>query len=50
MAARLDIRVSKESDVTIHQQLKGEITFLAATGQLKPGETERARLGTTTQD
>ena len=38
MAARLDIRVSKESDVTIHQQLKGEITFLAATGQLKPGE------------
>lgn len=38
MVARLNIRISKESDVTIHDQLAAEITFLIATGELKPGE------------
>jgi len=38
MAARFDFRLSKQSDVSIHEQLTGEITYLIATGQLKPGE------------
>ena len=38
MAAQIDIRISKESEVTIHDQLAEEITFLIATGELKPGE------------
>ena len=38
MAARLDIRISKDSDVTIRQQLTGGITFLIVTGQLRPGD------------
>jgi DNA-binding transcriptional regulator YhcF (GntR family) len=39
MGVQLNIRISKESDVTIHDQLVAEITFLIATGELKPGET-----------
>ena len=38
MAARLEIRINRASDVTIHEQLTGELTFLIATGQLKPGK------------
>ncbi len=38
MVTRTDIRISKESDVTIHDQLVAEITFLIATGAWKPGK------------
>ncbi len=38
MLARTDIRIARESDVTIHDQLVAEITFLIATGEWKPGE------------
>ena len=38
MVAQTDIRISKESDVTIHDQLVAEITFFIATRKWKPGE------------
>jgi DNA-binding transcriptional regulator YhcF (GntR family) len=38
MAARLDIRISKESHVPIRDQLAEQIAFLVATGELKPGD------------
>jgi len=38
MLARTDIRIARESDVTIHDQLVAEMTFLIATGEWKPGE------------
>jgi DNA-binding transcriptional regulator YhcF (GntR family) len=34
----MDIRISKESEVTICEQLVRQIVFLIATGSLKPGE------------
>jgi len=36
---KLDIRIIKDSEVTIHEQLVEQIIFLIATGALKPGET-----------
>ena len=38
MAARLDIRISKESEVPVRHQLAEQIAFLIGTGRLKPGE------------
>ncbi len=35
----MNIRISKESDVTIRQQLAEQIVFLIATGKLKAGDT-----------
>ena len=34
----MKIRISKESEVSIRQQLTGQISFLIVTGKLKPGE------------
>ena len=34
----MDIRIIKDSEVTIHKQLVEQIIFLIATGKLKPGE------------
>ena len=34
----MDIRIIKDSEVTIHDQLAEEITFSIATGNLKPGQ------------
>ena len=35
----MDIRISKESEVTIREQLVAQIVHLIATGQLKPGNS-----------
>ncbi len=35
----MDIRISKESDVPIHEQTSGQLVFLIATRKLKPGDT-----------
>src|SRR3979409_508373 len=34
----LDIRISKESHVSLREQISAQIEFLIATGKLKPGE------------
>lgn len=35
----MDIRISRESDVPIHEQISGQLVFLIATRRLKPGDT-----------
>ena len=34
----MDIRISKESDVPIYEQVAAQILFLIGTGKLKPGD------------
>jgi DNA-binding transcriptional regulator YhcF (GntR family) len=38
MVARIDIRISRESEVPIRDQLAEQIAFLIGTGKVKPGE------------
>jgi len=35
----MDIRISKESGVPLHEQISGQLVFLIATRKLQPGET-----------
>jgi len=35
----MDIRISKESDVPLREQISGQLVFLIATRKLKPGDT-----------
>jgi GntR family transcriptional regulator len=35
----MDIRISKESTVPLHEQISGQLVHLIATGKLLPGET-----------